>query len=115
MDEKKQKRSKLINPLDIPLYAGALIACECKAVFYKKLWGYTFYTIDDMITFRIDDIKPRFIIVGKVDVSDDENLYKGFIEVMNFLGYEVAVQGVFSIFDSEYKTIKKKKKKLSNA
>lgn len=109
MDKKKRERSKLINPLNIPYYAGALIACEHKAIFYKKLWGYTFYTIDNIITFRIDDIKPRFIIIGLVGVSDDENLCKSFVEVMNFLGYKVDMQGVFSIFDSKYKKIKYKK------
>lgn len=110
MDEQTRKRSKLINPLNIPCYAGALIACEHKAVFYKKLWGYAFYTIDNFITFKLDDIKPRFVILGLVGVSDDENLYKSFIEVMNFLGYKVDMQATLSIFDSEYKKIKYKKK-----
>lgn len=110
MDAKKRERSKLINPLNIPYYAAALIACEHKAVFYKKLWGYTFYTIDNIITFRINDIKPRFVILGLVGVSDDENLYKSFVEVMNFLGYEVDMQATLQIFDSEYKKKKYKKK-----
>lgn len=109
MDAKKRKRSKLINPLNIPYYAAALIACEHKAVFYKKLRGYAFYTIDNIITFKLDDIKPRFVILGLVGVSGDENLYKSFVEVMNFLGYKVDMQEVFSIFDSEYKKIKYKK------
>lgn len=109
MDAKKRYKSKLINALNIPYYSAALIACEHKAVFYKKLRGYAFYTIDNIITFRLDDIKPRFVILGLVGVSDDENLYKSFVEVMNFLGYEVDVQEVFSIFDSEYKKIKYKK------
>lgn len=115
MDEKKRERSKLINPLNIPMYAGVLIACEHKATFYKKLWGYTFYTVDNFITFRIGDVKPQFVIAGKVGVSDDEELIKGFIEVMNFLGYKVEVQGVFSIFNSKYKIMKKEKKKRYGA
>lgn len=109
MDAKKRYKSKLINALNIPYYSAALIACEHKAAFYKKLRGYAFYTIDNIITFRLDDIKPRFVILGLVGVSDDENLYKSFVEVMNFLGYEVDAQEVFSIFDSEYKKIKYKK------
>lgn len=110
MDAKKRIRSKLINTLNIPCYSAALIACEHKAVFYKKLWGYTFYTIDNFITFRLDDIKPRFVILGLIGVSDDGNLYKSFVEVMNFLGYEVDMQATFSIFDSECKKKKYKKK-----
>lgn len=115
MDEKKRERSKLINTLNIPMYAGALIACEHKATFYKKLWGYTFYTVDDFITFRIDDVKPQFVIVGKIGVSNNEELIKGFIEVMNFLGYKVDLQGIFSIFNSKYEIMKKGKKKRYGA
>lgn len=109
MDAKKRYKSKLINALNIPYYSAALIVCEHKAVFYKKLWGYAFYTIDNIITFKLDDIKPRFVILGLVGVSDDENLYKSFVEVMNFLGYKVDMQAALSIFDSEYKKIKYKK------
>lgn len=110
MDEKKRKRSKLINSLNIPYYAAALINCEHKAVFYKKLWGYAFYTIDNIITFRFDGIKPRFVILGLVGVSDDETLYKSFVEVMNFLGYKVDMQAVLSIFELKCKKKKYKKK-----
>lgn len=109
MNEQTRKRSKLINSLNIPFYTAAMIICEHKAVFYKELWGYTFYTIDNAITFRIDGIRPRFVIIGLVGVSNDDELIKSFIEVMNFLGYKVDMQGVFSIFNSEYKKIKYKK------
>lgn len=109
MDEQTRKRSKLINTLNIPFYTASMIACEHEAVFYKELWGYTFYTINNAITFRIDDIKPRFVVIGLVGVSDDDELIKSFIEVMNFLGYKVDIQEVFSIFNSEYKNIKYKK------
>lgn len=101
MEKRKRERSELLNPLNIPLYGGALIACEYKAVFYKKLRGYTFYTIDNQITFKVDGIRPSFIVVGQVGVSDDEALFKSFINVMDFLGYKVNLQSELLLFDGE--------------
>ena len=101
MEQRKRERSELENPLNIPMYGGALIACEQKAALYKKLRGYTFYTIDNQITFKVDGIRPSFIVVGQVGVSDDEALFKGFINVMDFLGYKVELQSELPLFDGE--------------
>lgn len=101
MEKRKRERSELLNPLNIPMFAGALIACEHKAVFYKKVRNCIFYTIDNHIVYKINGARPLFIVVGKVGVSDDEALFKDFINVMDFLGYEVDLQSELPLFDSE--------------
>lgn len=99
MEKKKRECGELLNTFNIPLYTGALITCEHKIVFYKKLYNYVFYTIDNLIVFRVNDEKPLFIVVGEISVSSNEILLKSFVNVMSFLGYEVPLQNELFLFD----------------
>lgn len=83
----------------LPHYGPRVIIGGTSFIFYKSIHGVNFYQDKDYFVFELKHDKGVYIVVGKVGVSDDEEIYNNFHEAIHSLEMEKDLQGELSLFD----------------
>lgn len=77
---------------NLPHYGPRVIIGGMSFLFYKSIHDVNFYKDKDYFVFELKRDKGVYIVVGKVGVSDDEEIYNNFHEALHSLDMETDLQ-----------------------